>query len=85
MTLKVRAAPIATEVARTDELDHAPVVVAGMNLSADLADDVVPFHGVADRQAFAQVQRHRFLQINVLAGCARRNRLQARASAAGWR
>ena len=66
----------AAEVAGADELDHAPVVVAGMDLGANLADDAVPGHGVTNGQAFAQVQRHRFLQVDVFAGGTRRDRLE---------
>ena len=38
MTLNVRTAPICAEVAGADQLDHAPVVLAGVDLGADLAD-----------------------------------------------
>ena len=39
-----------------------------MNLGADLADGVVLLDGVANGEAFRQVQRHWLLQVNVLAG-----------------
>ena len=45
-----------------------------MDLGADLADALVLLHGVADGEAFGQVQRHRLLQVDVFAGLAGGNR-----------
>ena len=58
------------EVAGADQLDHAPVILGGVDLRADLADGVVLLDGVADGEALRQVQRHRLLQVDVLAGFA---------------
>ena len=52
----------------THLLHHATVVVSRVDLSANLAHDLVAADRIFDRQTFAQVQRHRFLQIDVLAG-----------------
>src|ERR1017187_10454910 len=45
-----------------------------MNLGADLADSVVFADGIADGEALGQVERHRLLQVDVLAGLAGGNR-----------
>ena len=67
ITLKVRTAATGPRLPERIELDHAPVVLGGVNLRADLADDVVLLDGVADGEALCQVQRHRLLEVNVLA------------------
>ena len=55
------------EIPGADQLDHAPVVLGGMDLGANLADGVALPDCIADSKAFRQVQRHRLLQIDVLA------------------
>ena len=76
MTLNVRTTPISPRLPERMIFDDAPMVLGGVMLGADLADAVVFLDGVADGQAFGQVQRHRLLQVDVLAGFAGRDGLQ---------
>ena len=76
MTLKVRTVPIGPRLPERMYFHHAAVILAGMDLGADLADALVSVDGVAHGKALRQVQRHRLLQVKVLAGFARGDGLQ---------
>ena len=64
------------EVATANVLHDPAIIFRGVNLRADLADDTVLLHGVPHGKAFAEMERHRLLQVNVLARFARGNRQQ---------
>ena len=59
-----------SQVPGPDVFDHAAMLLPGVVLRAHLADAIVLLDGVAHRQALRQVQRHRLLDVEILAGLA---------------
>ena len=56
-----------SQLPAANPLHDPPIVFTGVDLRADLADPLVSLHGLLDREGLGHVQRHRLLQVDVLA------------------